>query len=238
MIKIEPKNSFNKASKTYQKYSFLQQKIARKLAESIKEFDFYSMIDLGCGSGAIYNALAKKPDRFVGVDFSKELLKEHPRAKNIELLEMDFESECFFNYLKMVNKFDITISSCALQWCKNPSRLFRAIFEKSSNFLFAIVADTTFNTIHKKLNIKSPLISTKELLKSIPSYNFLKKESFLIPFETPKEALIYIKNSGVSGGVKLSNIGNLKRFIKENQKVELNFDVIYISSIKNLRINV
>lgn len=75
-----------------------------------------SILDLGCGDGALTIKLAELGCHMVGVDASDEMVLA-TRALGLEAQVMDGHS------LTFKNEFDAVFSNAALHWMKNPKRV-------------------------------------------------------------------------------------------------------------------
>jgi ubiquinone/menaquinone biosynthesis C-methylase UbiE len=97
-----------------------------------------SILDVGCGTGALFNYVADKAETIVGVDVSrKTLLQAKKRAKNfgnIYLILADADNipfkECLFDYV-----FGITI----LQNMPKPIKTLREIRRVAKNYAKIVV---------------------------------------------------------------------------------------------------
>jgi len=217
---------FSKNSKYYEKYSFLQKNIAKEL---LKEIDNKpkKILDLGCGNGIIFSLIDWKVEKFVGIDFSKEMLSLHPKNKNITLLEKDFDLIEGDYY----QDFDLVVSSSSLQWSKNIFKMINNIQKNSKNFLLAFYCDKTFVSLRKWLGIDTFLPNVKDIIKSLDEDVSYETKMIYLEFEDALSQLRYIKKSGVSGGVKRVSTQNLRQFIKQYKNNKLEFEVIFISRI-------
>ncbi|MDU9800034.1 biotin synthase, partial [Helicobacter pylori] len=54
------KHAFNKHAKTYHLFAYIQQQIAIHLVQFLKQKHYAKVLDLGSGSGAVFNALERQ----------------------------------------------------------------------------------------------------------------------------------------------------------------------------------
>jgi malonyl-CoA O-methyltransferase len=211
--------SFDKFASTYSKYNLIQRKVIEKSLPLVKS----RVVDLGCGNGIICKY--KKFDFYLGIDVSENMLKLHP-CKTIKL---DFNTkECF----EEIKKYDFTqiISFSALQWAKDLNFVFREIKNLNKDYLLAIFTSNTFKSLHNYLEVKSPIYSKEEILKSAKILNPVAEVlNYELKFDNPVKLLEYIKFSGVSGNVKV-NIGKLKNFIKFFPINILEFEILLLKN--------
>lgn len=91
------KFSFNKRAGFYDKYSLIQQSIAKKLSiyakHIISQKDIDLVIDLGAGSGVMHRSLGDLGGiKFLAIDKSPKMLEIHRMySKDIFILEKDFD---------------------------------------------------------------------------------------------------------------------------------------------------
>ncbi len=218
---------FSRFATSYNEINIIQKEVAYKLVKYLKFSHYNSVLDLGCGGGEVYKNLIKEKisiDKFVGVDISNEMLKIHPKSQNIELICSNFEN------IKIFNKYDIVVSSSALQWSKDLNSTLLKITKLSDNFIFAIFTSNTFKTLHQVANIKSPIYSKDYLIKNINKYFNAKYEtiSYKLEFENTYKMLEYIKKSGVSSGEKKLSFKEIKNLIKSYPLNYLEFEVLFV----------
>ena len=216
---------FSKSSNKYDENSFLQKKIAEKLVKDIDK-KYQKIVDLGAGTGNIINLINWNYQKFLAVDLSKKMLDLHKKNKNIFLLNKSFDDDEVFRIIQN-EKYDLLISSSALQWSQNFSKVCENIRKLNISVFLAIFSSETFKELHEYFHIKSPILKNETILKNCKNFH----SSFFqgkINFSSSKELLQYIKNSGVSGGISQLNPGILKQFIRDNNLTQLSFEVIFL----------
>lgn len=121
------KNIFNAVSGIYGKFFDFQIGYFNKITERAQpEFDvskFNSVLDVGCGTGALSHVLADRGLKVVGVDPSEGMLKqarEKIRNKDIELMRIIPGEPLPFQD----NSFDFAISSYVAHGLKPEARKF------------------------------------------------------------------------------------------------------------------
>ena len=159
-----------------------------------------------------------------------QFFHENKKNKNIFLLNKSFDDDEVFRIIQN-EKYDLLISSSALQWSQNFSKVCENIRKLNISVFLAIFSSETFKELHEYFHIKSPILKNETILKNCKNFH----SSFFqgkINFSSSKELLQYIKNSGVSGGISQLNPGILKQFIKDNNLTQLSFEVIFLKKIK------
>ena len=224
---------FSRFAHSYETYNVIQLEVAKELIENLHYKRHKYIVDIGCGSGAVYKNITQKAicfERFVALDASKEMLSLHPNSNNIHKYHADF------NVLKTYDKLGIDVdktlilSSSALQWSKDLKFTFKQLSKRGSKAYFAIFTAGTFRTLHQTAKIESPIYTTQELKLNIEKYyraNFLLK-MYRLEFKTVKDMFSYIKKSGVSGGKKQLTYKQTKELMKNYPLKYLEFEVLFV----------
>jgi malonyl-CoA O-methyltransferase len=221
---------FSKSSKKYRDNSFLQQKVAEKLIKQIDK-KYKRIIDLGAGTGIVANLINWNYEKFLAVDLSQKMLELHKQNQYIQILNKSFDDDEVFKIIKD-GKYEVLISSSALQWSQDFSKVCENIKKLDISVFLAIFSNNTFKELHQYFQIQSPILSRETILQTCDNFqsNFFQGK---IKFSSSKELLQYIKNSGVSGGIYKLNPAILKQFIRDNNLKQLSFEVIFLSKIKD-----
>jgi len=216
------KKEFSKYANEYAKLNFIQKKIILKVSKYLNN---KSILDLGCGNGALLEFI--KPKKYIGIDFSEEMLKLHPLK---EVYNFDFNTTLCWNFIQK-QEFDILVSLSALQWAKDLEFIFNNIKKLNKNYILAIFTSNTFKTLHKTLNITSPIHSKETILEKAKILNpKIEIKNYELEFSSSLELLRYIKKSGVSGGEKRASLLNLKKVLNSDL-TKLEFEVIFLYKI-------
>jgi len=228
---------FSRFANLYEKYNIIQSQVAKKLVSNIDKKFYNSIIDIGCGSGAVYKNIIKRDIKFkefIGADLSLEMLNLHPSSSNIYKIPFDFNDIESFKELN--STYSMVISSSALQWSKDLDFTLREISKKSTQFYFAIFTSNTFKTIHNIANIKSPIYSKEYIEKIVNRYYISSFETvnYRLYFDSVYKMLKYIKQSGVSGGKKQLSYKEIKNIIDTYPLDYLEFEVLFIKAKKRL----
>lgn len=215
---------FSKNSKYYKDYSFIQKEVASTLVNGIKNSP-KKIIDLGCGSGFVYNNISWRVEEFLGLDLSQKMLNNHKKDTNITLSCENFDE---FD-TKKFSDYDAVISSSSLQWSKDIDRLLLSIEKNAKSFYLAIFCDKTFESLNTMLNKKTFLPNSKELQALFNDKDIIfEVKEYKKEFEDNLSLFRYIKKSGVSGGERSLSYKEIKEAIKNYDKSYLEFEVLYI----------
>jgi len=220
---------FSRFANQYDSYNSVQSQVATKLVSMIEQKKYNSVIDIGCGSGLIYKNMINSISfrEFIALDFSMEMLDIHPYTKNIKKIHFDFNKQENF---KQLGKYDIVVSSSALQWSRDLDTTLQGISNLSTKCYLSIFTSNTFSTLHKVANIKSPIYSEEYIKNSIKKYFDCSFETikYHITFSSVHQMFQYIKRSGVSGGDRQLSYSKTKELIKNYPLNYLEFEVLFI----------
>lgn len=101
-----------------------------------------SVLDLGCGTGNIILALAKKGDyRITGIDSSEHMLKRSSiktnGIKNLTLMKINIDDELS----QLTGKYDIIVINNVLYTLKNPEKTLSLLVEKIKPRGFFVISE-------------------------------------------------------------------------------------------------
>ncbi len=223
---------FSRYAKSYLKYSIVQQKGSEILTKHLPK-NLGVVADLGCGNGRLFKEIQKSKKEFkklYGIDFSKEMLKLHPKDVNVELIVGDFNSIKLFDKLKNLN-LDYLISASALQWAKDLDFTLQKCSKVAPKGAFFIFTSGTFKSLHQCANIKSPIYTKEEVLTTFNSYYknlTINRYNFRLKFNNTLQMLRYIKKSGVSGGKMHLSYKETKQLINKYHLDYLEFETFLL----------
>jgi malonyl-CoA O-methyltransferase len=228
---------FSRFAEEYTKHNMIQVEVASRLTSMLEKKRYKKVLDIGCGSGAVYDNLSKKNilvDKFIAFDFSKEMLNLHPSSLNVEKICSDFnKKESFLAYEN--SEFDVLISAFALQWSEDLSIVLESISSLANRYYFAFFTSKTFATLHKTAGITSPIYSKEFLVENLNKYyNYeLEVVDYRLDFSSVREMFQYIKRSGVSGGTGQLSYRSMKRLMQEYPLNYLEFEVMFVKAVKS-----
>ena len=225
---MKVQQEFSKSAKYYDGYNIIQEQVAEKLVSWIDDKP-KNILDIGCGSGAVYKKIDWQVDRFTGIDFSSSMLKTHPRSNNVVLLNNDFnDSDTFKQLLPM--SIDCIIASSSLQWAKNIREVFSNLSLFNAPMYFAIFTSNTFDTLNKTANITSILSPKQQILRYANQFSILKQQTqkYTLHFDSKRKMLNYIKKSGVSGNRNILTFKQIKKLMLTYPLDYLEFEIIFL----------
>jgi len=235
-IKKQPHivKGFSRFAHTYEEYSIIQTEVAKQLVSSLKEKHYSTVIDVGCGSGAVFKSLGECSigfDRFIALDLSEEMLALHPCGANIIKACVDFNSNELLGEF-VGDRDTLVLSSSALQWSTDLDRTLSGLSRCAKRAHFAIFTSGTFKTLHQNAGITSPIYSAQEIKAAIGNYydaTFIL-HSYQLRFQDTKEMFGYIQKSGVSGGERRLGYSKMKRLMQEYPLDYLEFEVLFVEA--------
>ena len=228
------KNQFSKYANEYNNFNIIQQLAAKALVRDIKS-EPKKILEIGCGSGQVYKYITWDVEKYNAVDFSSSMCELHPRGENIDIDCFDFDSKEFFSFLEN-KKFDIVVSSSAMQWSKNLNLLIENLSKTTDEINAVLFTSNTFKTIQDITNKKSPILSLEEIQNSFSNHFKCDFEvhNYNLEFENKKDLFDYIKKSGVSGGNSNLDFKMAKKLYKEYKLNYLEFEVIFIKTVSKV----
>lgn len=218
---------FSKNAHTYDLHTSLQRDVARYLLSRIEGHP-RNVLDLGCGSGAVYKQLPWEVECFVGVDSAETMCASHPKAQNIMLMCQDFDSTLLWEALE--DRYELGISSSALQWSCDIEALLKSLSLRCQEGAFAIFTDKTFYALYAYTGLESFLPNAQNLKEIAENYFTCKSEikTFQLFFEDTLSLFRYIKQSGVSGGEKKLSVAQTRNLIQNYPQRFLEFEVLFL----------
>lgn len=226
-------NEFSRFACEYNSYCQMQALVAQELIDMIEKREYASIVDIGCGTGAVYKNCIDSGvyfSKFYATDGSIDMLCMHPESAKIEkqLFDFNIASSCS-DFAK--NRYDLLVSSSALQWCISLDNTLSCLSRASKYLTASLFTNNTFKTIHKIAKINSPIQSSEEFIKAFNKYYKATYElrSYNLHFKSKQEMFRYIKHSGVSGGKKYMNYKETKKLILEYPLDYLEFEVLFVN---------
>ena len=228
------KNEFSKHANEYNDHNIIQQIIAKSLIRELKK-EPKRILELGCGSGQVFNHITWPVDFYKAIDFSPEMCKLHPKNRNVQVKCYDFDTEEFLAEIKN-DSYDIVLSSSALQWSKDLNKIIKNLSYITKEINAVLFTSNTFKSIQSITNKKSPILEEKKIKDAFSKHFECEFETIMykLEFSNKKDLFNYIKNSGVSGGTNLLDFKNAKKLYKEYKLNYLEFEVIFIKTISKL----
>ncbi|VAY87501.1 putative methyl transferase [hydrothermal vent metagenome] len=225
-------NQFSKYAQKYGQNNIIQQIISKALVRDIRNQP-KRILELGCGSGQVYKNIDWEFDFYKAIDSSLEMCSLHPKHPNLKVECTSFDDDAFLKSIKN-EKYDIAISSSALQWSKSLDKLILNLLKITKNINVVLFTSNTFKSIQSITKKRSPILSLYEIKDLFSKYTSCEFEVFnyRLEFENKKEMFHYIKNSGVSSSSSLLSYKDAKQLYKQYSLSYLEFEVVFVKTIK------
>lgn len=224
-------NEFSKHANEYNNYNIIQQIVSKALVRELM-FEPKRILELGCGSGQVFKNINFDVEYYKAIDFSQNMCDIHPKSTNLDIICLNFDTKAFHDNLKN-EKYDIVLSSSALQWSKDLGKIITTLSKVSSQISMVLFTANTFKTIFQLSNKTSPILTLEEIQQAFDktykcSYEVI---NYKLEFENKKKLFDYIKNSGVGAAKKLS-YKEAKNLYKNYTLNYLEFEVVFIKGKK------
>ncbi len=212
----------------YNSYNIIQQIVSKALVREL-EFEPKRILELGCGSGQVFKNISFPFEYYKAIDFSQSMCDNHPKKENLEVVCLDFDSEAFEKNIQN-EQYDIVLSSSALQWSKNLTKIIHTLSQISSKISFVLFTASTFQTLFEITGKKSPILDSQTIQKACSSFYDCQFEvlNYKLEFDEKKKMFDYIKNSGVGGGNSTLSFKEAKKLYQQYPHNYLEFEVIFI----------
>ena len=223
-------SEFSRFADHYGDYDIIQQKVADRLVASVSDRP-KTMLDIGCGRGAVAERIDWPYTYFLGVDFAPRMLELHPRNERMECVYGDFANPELYAWLQSYT-FERIFSASALQWSPDLECTFRLIRSLDAPVSLAIFTAGTFRTLFDTAGIAPLLRGADEV--GILSERILDAScemvNYSLSFETTREMFRYIKRSGVSGNRNVLTYRQTKALMQSYPLEYLEFEVLFIQN--------
>ncbi len=223
-------HEFSRYAAEYGSRNVIQRHVAQKLIASTEPHP-RRILDLGCGNGTLFSLIDWEIERFVGVDFSEQMLEHHPKDSNVELILGDFNDPVLFERLSGEH-FDRIYSASALQWAEDLDRVIESLASLNTPMSLAIFTAGTFKTLHECAGVAPLLRTSDEVMAITEKYVDARFEVLhtTLEFDSVREMFRYIKRSGVSGGRRVLDFSQTKRLMETYPLNYLEFEVVFITT--------
>ncbi|MGD9625110.1 MAG: methyltransferase domain-containing protein [Arcobacter sp.] len=227
------KNQFSKYANEYKNHNIIQQIVAKSLVRELK-FQPKRILELGCGSGQVFNHISWEVEFYKAIDASVSMCELHPKSVNIEVKCLNFDTQDFINEIRN-DSYDIVLSSSALQWSNDLSKIVQHLSYITKEINAVLFTSNTFKTIQEITKTKSPILDEDSIKEAFLKFFNCEFETILykLEFDNKKDLFDYIKKSGVSGEKSLS-YSDSKKLYKEYPYNYLEFEVIFVKTISKL----
>jgi len=220
------KHRFSKAVSTYNQEATAQRQIAEKMITLLLEnttLPCNKLFEIGCGTGLFSKLLIEhlQPNQMILNDIcpEMEMFVQPLFKKNYSFLSGDIET------ISLPKKIDLIASCSVFQWLENLVRFFercQAALAENGILAFSTFGKENMCEIKKMTGIGLKYPSLQEIKKSLENAGFdilySEEECMEHYFETPRQVLYHLKQTGVTGiETRPWTFQELRRFEKEYQ---------------------
>ena len=222
------RQEFSRFAAEYTIYNSIQRRVAERVVSRV-EGRPARVVDIGCGTGAVYEQIDWVPDAFMALDFSAPMLAEHPDGVGVMKEEGDFNLPATFERVEAFEA-EYVVSASALQWSTDLVATFQRIAALGCPASIGLFTANTFRTLHATAGIESPIHSRDSILEAASCLGACTVETvqYELTFDHTVDMLRYIKRSGVSGGDSRLSIAQVRKLIAEYPLDCLEFEVVYL----------
>ncbi|WP_456449480.1 methyltransferase [Hydrogenimonas sp.] len=217
---------FRRFAASYGRYNLIQARVARALVSKIDR-PYPIVVDLGCGSGGLFQAYEQPFTKYWAIDAAPEMLALHPSDPRVEKMVGNFDDASLFETLETLD-FDLLVSSSALQWSADLDWTLERISSLKRPAAMAIFTSGTFASLRRVTGTPSPIRSARETIDLLERHFDATIDilHYRLYFRDTLSMLRYIKRSGVSGGERHLPYGAIKRVIENYRLPYLEFEVV------------
>ena len=246
------RSSFNKASSIYNENAFLQNEIAKRLAEKLKVISIQpeTIIDLGSGTGFLSEKTAKIfPDaQLICVDFAQRSL-----SMNSQKLKVCADS---YQLPLKSNSVDFVVSNLMMQWCSDLKTLFdecHRVLKPQGLILFTTFGPETLKELKRSWSVvdSSPHVNEfidmhdigDQMIQSGFQSPIMEMEKLTLTYEKVLDLMRDLKGIGaqsvenrsksLTGKTKFKKMLEMYESYRENGKIPATYEVIYGHAWKN-----
>ncbi len=170
--KSSVRRSFSRSSATYDRFSFVQNRVNAVLLDTIPDMPFDTVLEIGCGTGGFTKSLLEK--RQTGslflIDLSLDMVNEARKRlspiKDINFICCDAE----YLPLRQEKRFDLIVSASCMHWFQDLegsiSSIIKNFLKKEGFFACAIFGSNTL------IELQQVIDKLTKGEKSLPTASF------------------------------------------------------------------
>ncbi|MDI6732088.1 MAG: malonyl-ACP O-methyltransferase BioC [Candidatus Margulisbacteria bacterium] len=231
------KENFSKSAANYDQSANIQRQMLEKVF-SLVDHEYQTILDVGCGTGALVKLLADKypSSQIVGIDFAPGMIK----CANLKIIKpnVKFAVEDGEKLPFEPAKFDLVVSSAALQWMDYRAGIKEAVrvLKPGGKFIFATFGPRTLqegrraglsvNTFPAQSDLEQTL---QQCFKAVN----LQSEVVIHKYANIFELFKYLKEIGARYPASSKNNGLLTKnkllsmFPVSDSGIEVSYEILY-----------
>ena len=140
--------SFSRAAGSYDQVANVQRWMIARLMEDLSRIEsMQQVLDIGCGTGQLMARISERfaPERILGLDIAEGMTRAATQRTGHAAICGDAEAMPLPD-----QEFDLLVSSFALQWCPDLSRVFSEayrVLQQSGRFYFTLPVEGTLSEL-------------------------------------------------------------------------------------------
>ncbi len=255
--KLAVRDSFSRASATYDAYSDLQKEVAEELVKKNASYIKGKVLDIGSGTGKIVEEVLNLSGNsdIIGTDISLSMTKVAKGKTNSPYITADFEALPFKS-----STFNTIISSLTFQWTPPEVNGFidtYRVLKPDGTFIFSTLGEETLKELKQSVSEAKKNYSSssmdfekpRNIEEDLKSSGFkdieIIREEIIKTYKSPWELFKTLKKIGattpyhddsnnLSKGMFLRDVSNYysANYPSKDGGVTATYDVIYTKAIK------
>lgn len=207
--------NFESKFNVYDKNAIVQKLVARDLMRLVKKSSntktYDKVLEIGCGTGIFTRLFTYQynPKSLILNDLC-DTQKYLSDIEYTKFIQADIESIS-------IPHIDIIVSSSVFQWIKDFEKLIATLSKNSRELAFSLYIKDNLLEIKEHFNVSLPYMTFDEIIFILQKYYKLAvgfETEYKQDFKTPLEVLKHLKNTGVTGFSKVSDIKKIRSFDK------------------------
>ncbi len=194
------KKRFGKSLNSYENCAIVQKEMAKKLIEKLSYKFYDNILEIGCGTGVLTKEIIKNIGfkNYIAVDIVSDCKNYINKISDrINFTESDIEK-----YYPDYNQ-NLVISNASLQWVEDLPEIIKKIntyLSKNGEFVFTIFGKENYREFSQFVESPLKYYDLKELKEICKDFKIIaiEDEIKMIEFDSPREVLHHIKNTGVN----------------------------------------
>lgn len=193
------KARFSKSLSTYDANARIQKKMAERLITFLDSNSYSNILEIGCGTGLLTEILTEKIqfETYIAIDIVKDCSSYIQKINS----KINFINEDIEEFIKTNSKkYDLIISNASLQWVDNFKEVINQLknsLNEKGTLLISTFGRENFREIGLITGTSLDYYSPMELQTLFPQSK-IDTEIHIIAFNTPKDVLKHLQNTGVN----------------------------------------
>jgi malonyl-ACP O-methyltransferase BioC len=226
--------NFNQAARFYEDLALPQKTAALKLTQTlIKHLPLFkpqAILDLGCGTGFITEALQVhfSNAHFILNDLAENMLslcQNKFKSKNYSFLPGDMEKI-------QLPQVDLIASNFSLQWSNNIYSYVSKLFQTTQILCFSCLVEGSLQSWqeefpHQVLMHYPKIQELMQHIKNLDANAYIWTEKLPLSADNPKDFMRQLKHIGAATPFEKSSIQQLRQVINKNTPIQTEYHVLF-----------